>query len=143
MPIYTCLHAPGVISKDQKKAIADEITRIHCGVTGAPRSFVNAYFTEVAHGSHFRGGKPADEISVQAVIRAGRSWTDKQRIAREVSEAVAKVTGRDVAEVSTTVMDLDNRFIFEFGSYMPQPGTEKDWIAGLQGRAKELVQEFN
>ena len=44
MPIYQCISPEGLLDESQRKNIAEEITRIHCDATGAPRSFVNVLF---------------------------------------------------------------------------------------------------
>ena len=46
MPLYRCAIREGLSSEAQRAQIAKEVVRIHCGVTGAPASFVHAFFSE-------------------------------------------------------------------------------------------------
>ena len=46
MPLYRCAIREGLSNEAQREQIAKEIVRIHCGVTGAPPSFVHAFFQE-------------------------------------------------------------------------------------------------
>jgi len=46
MPIYQCTSPGGLLDDSTRENIAKEITRIHCGATGAPASFVDALFRE-------------------------------------------------------------------------------------------------
>jgi len=41
MPIYQCISPQGLLDESQRENIAGEIARIHCDVTGAPRSVRN------------------------------------------------------------------------------------------------------
>ena len=52
MPLYRLAVREGLSSESQRGQIAKEVVRVHCGVTGAPPSFVHAIFLE----------KPADEL---------------------------------------------------------------------------------
>ena len=49
MPLYICTAQPGAIPDEAKGAIAREVTRVHCEVTGAPPTFVHCFFFD--HGS--------------------------------------------------------------------------------------------
>ena len=46
MPLYRCAIREGLSDEGQRGQIAKEVVRIHCGVTGAPASFVHAFFSE-------------------------------------------------------------------------------------------------
>ena len=56
MPIYTSITQEGSLSQQQRKEIAEAVTKIHVDATGAPRSFVNVRFFTYAVGNNFRGG---------------------------------------------------------------------------------------
>jgi len=57
MPFYTCFAFSDSLSAAQKANIAEEITRIHTKLTGAPRSFVRVLFHEMQSSDIFTGGK--------------------------------------------------------------------------------------
>jgi phenylpyruvate tautomerase PptA (4-oxalocrotonate tautomerase family) len=44
MPIYTSITPEGSLSQQQRKEIAEAVTKMHVDATGAPRSFVNVRF---------------------------------------------------------------------------------------------------
>jgi phenylpyruvate tautomerase PptA (4-oxalocrotonate tautomerase family) len=46
MPFYQCQTPEGLLDEDKRAKLADEITRIHCETTGAPKMFVHVAFTE-------------------------------------------------------------------------------------------------
>src|SRR6516165_10481989 len=73
MPFYTCFVFSDSLSAAQKANIAEEITRIHTKLTGAPRSFVRVLFHEMRSSDIFTGGKPLPCAMIRGVIRAGRS----------------------------------------------------------------------
>ena len=70
MPLYRCAVRAGSTREDQRARIAKEIVRIHCDVTGAPPSFVHAFFADT----------PPDELPegkaafVLGSIRWGRTY---------------------------------------------------------------------
>lgn len=129
MPLYTCIVRPGDLSPEQKAALAGEITRIHCDVTGAPALFVHVFFNEVTPGNGFLGGKPLSSNAITGLIRAGRSPEDKARLLFGLSDAWSRVTGRGEREVMVAVQDVPAKNIVEDGVLLPEPGEEAGWLA--------------
>ncbi|MGA7157321.1 MAG: tautomerase family protein, partial [Acidobacteriaceae bacterium] len=80
MPTYTVSTEAHRLTPRQKTIIAQEITRIHKAVTGAPSYFAQVLFADIAPENHFVGGKPLqhDLIYLHGNIRAGRSPEQKQ-----------------------------------------------------------------
>ena len=74
MPLYRCAVREGLTREEQRARIAKEIVRIHCGVTGAPASFVHAFFSE-SPPEELPDGKVA---FVLGSIRWGRTEQQKQ-----------------------------------------------------------------
>ena len=125
MPLYRCSVAPGLTSLEQRGLIAKEITRIHCDVTGAPPTFVHAFFAEDADGRL----PPGQRAFVLGSIRAGRSEVQRQQIHREVRAVVASIAGLAEAEVGVATVDVPARWIMEGGDVLPEPGEEAEWLA--------------
>ena len=50
MPHYRCIIPKDALSFEQRQQIALAFTDIHCGSTGAPRSFVSVTFIETPEG---------------------------------------------------------------------------------------------
>ena len=84
MPFYTCFAFSDSLSAAQKANIAEEITRIHTKLTGAPRSFVRVLFHEMRSSDIFTGGKPLPCAMIRGVIRAGRSAEVKKQLLSEL-----------------------------------------------------------
>ena len=130
MPIYTCSAPSGELTGEQKAAIAAEITRIHCEVTGAPAAFVHVFFHDLAPGNAFISGRPFDgRAAVVGLIRAGRSDEDKARILFGISAAWHAVTGLDEKKIVVGVEDVPAKNIVEDGALLPEPGEEEAWLA--------------
>ncbi|MDJ0847806.1 MAG: tautomerase family protein [Myxococcota bacterium] len=124
MPLYRCAVREGSTNEDQRARIAKEVVRIHCGVTGAPPSFVHAFFREV----------PADELPpgkqafVFGTIRSGRSDEQKARIVSELTDVLADVTGHARDEVGVVTADVPSKWNMEGGELLPEPGEEAAWL---------------
>jgi phenylpyruvate tautomerase PptA (4-oxalocrotonate tautomerase family) len=125
MPLYRCTVSEGLTSEDQRARIAKEIVRIHCDVTGAPASFVHAFFAEASAESLPDGML----IFVVGSIRKGRSDDDKEQIVSELTDAIARATGCDQSEVGVVTADVPAKWNMEGGVLLPEPGEEAEWLA--------------
>jgi phenylpyruvate tautomerase PptA (4-oxalocrotonate tautomerase family) len=96
MPFYTATTQDGVLSAKQKQTISEEITRIHCAATGAPRSFVRVLFLHYPADGAFSGGKAGPLAVLSGQIRAGRDVVTKQKMLAEYWEMFARETGSPV-----------------------------------------------
>ncbi len=125
MPLYRCAVSEGLTSEDQRARIAKEIVRIHCDVTGAPPSFVHAFFSET----------PAPELPdgkvafVLGSIRWGRTDEQKARIVSELTDVVATALGCGAEEVGVVTVDVPSKWNMEGGELLPEPGEEAEWLA--------------
>lgn len=125
MPLYRCAMREGLTSEEQRARIAKDVVRIHCDVTGAPPSFVHAFFSET----------PADELPegrvafVLGSIRRGRTDEQKARIVSELADAVANVLDREADRVGVATVDVPSKWIMEGGELLPEPGEEAAWLA--------------
>ena len=125
MPLYRFALRDGLTTEAQRAAIAKDVVRIHCDVTGAPPSFVHAFFRELPVGE-LPGGKAA---FVLGSIRWGRTDEQKARIVRELSEAIARAVGCDADEVGVVTVDIPSKWNMEGGELLPEPGEEAEWLA--------------
>ena len=125
MPLYRCVVAPRVTSYDQRAAIAEAITRIHCEVTGGLPLFVHAFFVEDE-----AGRLPADKRAVVlGSIRAGRTAAQKERLVGEIEESVARILDVARDQVAIVTVDVPARWVMEGGDILPEPGDEAAWMA--------------
>ncbi len=140
MPIYRTTIREGLSNEKQRARISDEIVRIHCGVTGAPRVFVNAYFTEIGPGVPEVGSGeiPEGKVAlVHATIRAGRSDADKAKIVSDLTHFVAKTLDCPAEEVTVVTNDIPASWCMEGGIVLPDPGTPEE----AEGKKLDLGRE--
>ena len=124
MPLYRCAVREGATNETQRAAIAKEIVRVHCNVTGAPPSFVHAFFNELP-----RDELPAGKAAfILGSIRSGRNGDQKEQIARELSGFVANVLGESTDAVGVVTADVPAKWNMEGGELLPEPGEEAEWL---------------
>ncbi len=124
MPLYRCSIREGLSSEEQRAHIAKEVVRVHCGVTGAPPSFVHAFFSERPAGE-MPAGKAAFMLGS---IRWGRTDEQKQEIVADLSRTIAETLGCDAADVGVTTVDVPSKWNMEGGELLPEPGEEEAWL---------------
>ena len=124
MPLYRCAIREGQTNEAQRERIAKEIVRIHCDVTGAPPSFVHAFFSE-EQGAAL---PPRQRAFVLGSIRWGRSDAQKARIVSELTEVLASTLGCGAEEVGVATVDVPSKWIMEGGELLPEPGEEAEWL---------------
>ncbi|MBB4261351.1 4-oxalocrotonate tautomerase family protein [Bradyrhizobium sp. CIR3A] len=133
MPTYTVTVLEGTLDSEKKARIAQEVTRVHSEVTGAPSFFAQVIFSEVKAGNYYIAGKPLGhpQIYLHGQIRAGRSIEIKDVLIKQMVDAIA--TAADVARTGVWVylVDLVPRQMVEFGHVLPESGDEPHWTANL------------
>lgn len=131
MPQYRCLVQRGRLSLEKKAEVAQEITRIHCELTAAPKHFVHVIFTDVPAGNWFTAGQDSSFSIINAFIRSGRTDEQKRRLMQQISRRWSEVTGQSEREIVVTLSDIRSETWMEAGQLMPQPGGEKTWFEQL------------
>ena len=130
MPFYRCLIPEGSLSYDQRERIAVAFTDVHCGISAAPRRFVQVAFIETngvgeiadTHGSgvlrydtpHFIAGGN----------RAGRSPDMKRRILDGLIERFSEIAEVPRSEISGQITEAPASWTMEAGKILPEPGSE-------------------
>src|ERR1700730_502522 len=127
MPVYQCYSPKGLLTKPVKAKIADQITTIHNNATGAPESFVNVLFSDLADGDCFVARKPATHSYIFCVIRHGRDLETRQAMLREFSQMWTRLTGQSEAEVLVSLSEAKPENAMEVGLVLPEPGHEQQW----------------
>lgn len=127
MPMYVTLTSPGLLSAAQREAFARAVVEVHCGVTGAPPSFVHVLYAD----DDRRGPGEGPAAVVSGTIRHGRTPTQKQEIIRRLRAALAAVAGIDTETVEVRLTDIDASHVMEGGRLLPEPGSaeEQEWKA--------------
>lgn len=126
MPFYHALVRPELLTPTQRQRFAGDVVDVHCGVTGAPPSFVHVLVTEDTRGQLPEGRS----ATINGVIRAGRTDAQKAEIASRLSEAMAGTAGVDPDSIKTATTDIEASYTMEGGELLPEPGSteEQAWM---------------
>ena len=131
MPFYRALVRPGLLAEPDRELFADDVVDIHCGVTGAPPSFVHVLITEVDD-DRLAAGLSG---SVSGTIRSGRTTEQKVEMSTRIATALAERAGVDPDTVSATLRDIDASYTMEGGALLPEPGSPEEEAWKLAGSA--------
>ena len=124
MPYYRCVVPEGSVAFEQRAAVAKAFTDIHCGSTGAPRSFVHVVFDE-APDARF-----AEPYFVDGGNRAGRSEEVKAELLSDLLGAFASITGVEESQLGGRITEGPASWTMEGGMVLPEPGEEtEEWYA--------------
>ena len=141
MPVYQCLAPADLIEPPARKRIAEEFTRIHTAVTGAPAAFVNVVFIDTSEDRTFTAGEPVRRTIITGFIRAGRDEPTRARLLHQLSEAWSQVTGQKIPELVLGLIDVDPTSAMEAGLILPAPGREAEWTERHASTLNSLRQD--
>ena len=130
MPLYTTNYVKGAISEEAKPKIAADITRIHCDVTGAPATFVHAFFFEESSELPLDG----QSAFLFGRIRGGRTDAQKAQIVKEMQESIHTHTGLPLDDIKVATADTPAKWVMEGGDLLPEPGEEAAWLAAHEAK---------
>ena len=131
MPFYHALVRPGLLPEDAREGFANDVVEIHCGVTGAPPSFVHVLVTEDDAGRLAEG----HTASIMGTIRAGRTDDQKSEMTGRMATALASRAGVDADTVTATTRDIEASYTMEGGQLLPEPGSPEEEAWKLIGSA--------
>ncbi|MCY4535868.1 MAG: hypothetical protein OXB91_10935, partial [Bryobacterales bacterium] len=109
-------------------------TDVHCGLSTAPRRFVQVAFLETdgsgevadSHGSGvLRYDTP---YFIAGGNRAGRSEDTKRLILSGLIDKFAEIVGIPAEMVSGRITEAPASWTMEAGRILPEPGAEVDWL---------------
>ena len=148
MPTFTCCTAPGKLTAEQKKELADWLTTVYFEEFGLARYMTQVIFFEVAKDHRYIAGKPArpDLVWIRCDVREGRSVEMKAKLLHRIQQGVAKIADVPEEAVWTYFCDLPPENIMEWGHIMPplrdtRPNDDT-WFQELSGPFKEYVQQL-
>jgi hypothetical protein len=123
MPLYT-LASKRALPEQTRFDIAQVITDVHCGVTGAPSEFVNVVFMT---GYSMRRGTT---LGVNGNVRMGgdRDQELYDKLHAQMHEGVSAAAGLDPSKVLLTLIGVESNWVVEGGMVLPFPGDEGDWL---------------
>lgn len=132
MPTYVCSVPAGLLSPEQKAAVAQAISRVHSEATGAPTYFVQVIISECANGSRFLDGVPADgPVWIRGDIRAGRSEAVRKTMILRMMQEIAPIARVEQSEIWIYLCNLAATDMIEYGHVLPPPGEEAVWFDNL------------
>ncbi len=127
MPHYRCIIPKDTLTFDQRQEIALAFTDIHCGSTGAPRSFVSVTFIETPEGEQPELG---DGYYLDGGNRAGRSEEVKRQLLADLTQAFASVANVSTDIIGGRITENPASWTMEGGFVLPEPGQEgPEWYA--------------
>lgn len=127
MPFYHATVRPDVLDVEGREALANDITDLHCRVTGAPRTFVHVLFT-IDDSDRLPDGV---DCSYRANIRSGRTSAQKDELAAGLRTATADRSDAVPSGVVVEIEETQASFVMEGGTLLPEPGSpeEEAWKA--------------
>lgn len=133
MPYYRCTIPQDALSFEQRQEIARAFTDIHCGSTGAPRSFVSVAFFETAPDAAAEHPTP---YYVDGANRAGRPESVKQQLLSDLTDAFGRIAGVAPGQIAGRITENPASWTMEGGFVLPEPGQEgPEWYAAVAAAA--------
>jgi phenylpyruvate tautomerase PptA (4-oxalocrotonate tautomerase family) len=142
MPTYT-VHAPhGSLCVEKKRRLAREITRVHHETTGAQRFFAQVMFVDVPADQWFVGGAAmtGEQIFIHGQIRGGRPLPMKQALLNRLIDVAVEQSGVPRNRIWAYLVELPPSVMAEYGHILPEPGSEAQWLAGLPGEDRAVME---
>ena len=136
MPVYRCLIPDSSLTHDQRSAIAEAITDVHCGLSAAPRHFVQVLFLEMEPGSELADSHGNGTLRWETPFfvaggnRGGRPPELKGQILAGILERFAALANVAPDQVSGHISEAPASWTMENGKVLPEPGQEtEEWYA--------------
>ncbi|MCT4554571.1 MAG: hypothetical protein N4A53_07785 [Pelagimonas sp.] len=123
MPLYT-LASKKPFAEQIRFDIAQVITDVHCGLTGAPSEFVNVVFMT---GYRMKRGTI---LGVNGNVRMGGDRTEGlyDKLHEQMHQRVAQAAQLSLDKVLVTLIGIESNWVVEGGMVLPFPGDEAEWL---------------
>ena len=144
MPTYTVTNSNFNLKTQQKKELAEGITKVHNIITGANTYFAQVIFNKTKNNNHFMGGKKVKEPSIflHGQIRAGRSNNTKKKLISNLRDILVKKSKLDETQVWVYIVDIAPSQMIEYGVVLPESGKEKEWFSNLSTKLKKKLSKI-
>ena len=134
MPLYLTTLARS--TEAQRARISTLMMDVHVDVTGAPRRFVNTYFSDQPDPSFGFAALPHGKVAhVNGNIRAGRDAAAQAEIVRRIASGVASTLQCPVDEVDVVLHSSPAKHTMEGGKVLPEPGSPEEAAWKERGHA--------
>lgn len=123
MPLYT-ISTRNSIAVATREKIANTIMNVHCGITGAPETFVNVLFTEnvpLTEGVFF---------NILGSVRKGRTPEMNGILQQEMLTALSELLKLPELQMEISLFEVPAQWVMEGGEILPEPGEEAmcEWL---------------
>ena len=130
MPFYRCVIPKDSLSYEQRADIAKAFTDVHCGISAAPRRFVQVAFLETDGSGEVADAYGSGVIRYDTPFfiaggnRAGRPPDMRRRILDGLLERFVAIGGVPRDQVSGQITEAPASWTMEAGKILPEPGEE-------------------
>ncbi|MCG8671862.1 MAG: hypothetical protein MI867_20830 [Pseudomonadales bacterium] len=123
MPLYT-VSSRAPIPDTTKRLMAKLIMDVHCGITGAPQTFVNVIFSEAVP---LKRGIAYD---VLMGVRKGRTGQMNNELHNTLFKEIVKLLDTSPQMVEMSMIEVPASWIMEGLHILPEPGEEDkcEWL---------------
>ena len=121
MPLYT-VSTRTPLSEDVKARVAMMITDVHCAHTGAPRTFVNVFY------SHNVPLHPEIDLHIFGTVRGGRTLQTNDNVEEDMVAQMSQMTGFPLRRIDFSIFPVPASWVMEGGAVLPEPGKEASWL---------------
>jgi phenylpyruvate tautomerase PptA (4-oxalocrotonate tautomerase family) len=125
MPLYTVTTPDGLLSAQQRDAIAAELVQIHTAAMNVPANFVHSIFPTYPRSHAYVAAERAPVTSIVGVIRAGHTAEEKSRLVQALYKMFQDKTGVSDSELSVALQEVPASQAMENGVIMPEVGQKK------------------
>jgi phenylpyruvate tautomerase PptA (4-oxalocrotonate tautomerase family) len=124
MPLYTVTTPDGLLSAQQRDAIAAELVRIHTAAMHVPAHFVHSIFPTYPRGHAYVATERSPVSSIVGVIRAGHTPEEKFRLVQSLWNMFKEKTGVSDRDLSIALQEVSASQAMENGVIMLEVGHE-------------------
>ena len=129
MPLYT-INTYDKLEIVTKHKIAEDVTKIHCSITGAPKEFVHVVFADKLELKDRLKGY------ILASVRAGRTEEINQQLKNGILNSLTESLRCSASEITIHLLEVEASSSIEFGEILPEPGEEESWFQKLRQENK-------
>jgi phenylpyruvate tautomerase PptA (4-oxalocrotonate tautomerase family) len=122
MPLYTVTTPDGLLSDQQRDAIAAELVRIHTGGMHVPTNFVHSIFPTYPRNHAYVAADRSPVSSIVGIIRVGHTPEEKSRLVQALWKMFQDKTGVSGRELSVALQEVAPSQAMENGVIMPEVG---------------------
>jgi phenylpyruvate tautomerase PptA (4-oxalocrotonate tautomerase family) len=122
MPLYMVTTPDGLLSDQQRDAIATELVRIHTGGMHVPANFVHSIFPTYPRNHAYVAADRSPVSSIVGIIRVGHTPEEKSRLVQALWKMFQDKTGVSDRELSVALQEVAPSQAMENGVIMPEVG---------------------